>query len=69
MAITFDNIEYIKAHGKNPTGRGSWAFSVDRRGQNDVLFSPSMTLTDAKKWAKAELAAAGVTSGKLYVLS
>lgn len=69
MAITFDNSEYVKSHGKNPTGRGSWAFSVDRDGKHSVLFSPSMTLTDAKKWVKAELATkAGVTGALLYVL-
>jgi len=48
---------YVASHGKNPKGLGSWAFcDVKHSDRNDylsfVVWSPSMTLTEAKKWAK-----------------
>lgn len=48
--IRFDTRQFVLSHGREPRGRGSWAFDSDRRG-NDPVFSPSMTYQDAKKWA------------------
>jgi hypothetical protein len=56
MSIHFDTAEYEISHDKSPEGRGSWAFQVTEinghSGESGVFFSPSLTLTDAKKWAR-----------------
>jgi hypothetical protein len=56
LDIEFNTIEFVKSHGCAPRGRGSWAFSSERNGPiENVLFSPSMTYAEAKKWARAEI--------------
>jgi len=80
-AIFRDN-DYFKSHGKTPKGWGSWAFDLSVEygdgewGERpEPMFSPSMTYTDAKKWAKAEvskflveLANSGVAVTGTYIL-
>lgn len=60
-SIEFDTFTYELSHGKSPRGRGSWAFCpFHLRNAEDymtrTLWSPSMTFTEAKKWAKAQIA-------------
>lgn len=53
MATQFDTSAYVRSHGKQPLGRGSWAFCPDAScDAKKAVFSPSMTLVDAKKWFK-----------------
>lgn len=51
MKIRFDDTPFRAAHGKAPRGRGCWAFAATKNpAMEEVVFSPSMTLTEAKKW-------------------
>lgn len=52
--ITFDfnTAEFCTAHGKEPRGRGSWAFAFEGR---EPVFSPSMTYAEAKRWIKEHI--------------
>jgi hypothetical protein len=64
--ITFETLPFELSHGRSPRGRGSWAFCpFHLRNSNDyiehTLFSPSMTLTEAKRWLKLQPAAATAT--------
>lgn len=55
MNVFFSAAPFLASHGKNPSGRGSWAFSLQRNPANvltDVVFAPSGTLTEAKAWAR-----------------
>lgn len=63
--VQFDTAQFRGSHGREPKGRGSWAFSTDRRGDENLLFSPSMTYADAKKWAVKQPAFKGAF--RLYV--
>jgi len=54
MPVSFDTTEYRFSHGREPRGRGSWAFeSVETREK--FWARGSQTLTEAKR----ELRAAG----------
>lgn len=62
MKIRFHNNEFVRSHGRLPSGRGSWAFQIshinDFEGTADVHFSQGgMTLTEAKKAMKPVLMA------------
>ena len=53
--LEVDDTPFVRSHGRKPTGRGSWAFSLQfdpRDILNDVVFSPSLTFTEAKAWVK-----------------
>jgi len=56
MKATFNTREYERSHFKKPRGYGVWAF-MDESG-DDWMFSPQMTYTDAKAWAKEQKPAA-----------
>lgn len=65
----FDSGPYRASHMKEPRGFGSWAFQV--HGNREILFSPAMTLRDAKRWVKAEIlkvAPAGIDYVEVKVL-
>lgn len=51
-AATFDTAEFFRSHGRQPRGTGCWAFKAD--GQTEWMFSPSMSFSQAKAWAKAQ---------------
>jgi len=59
--IEFCNDEYVRSHQKQPKGFGSWMFALtggERPDYNNMslwLTAPTSTLTDAKKWIKAEV--------------
>lgn len=63
--IQFHTNEYRRSHMREPHGRGSWAFRVG----TDILWSPSMTYTQAKAWAREQLAerAASTSAPVIYV--
>ena len=67
--MKFETTQYVRSHGKQPKGRGSWAFEfdtwIDAAGvdhfetavepETVMVFSPgSMLLTEAKGWFKRE---------------
>lgn len=71
MAIYFIDTEYKFSHGHPPRGRGSWAFSVERNPDSTdpaILWSPSMTFTEAKQWARQQTKARGMKCDALWVL-
>lgn len=56
---TFTNAAFVRSHGKNPSGRGSWifcasrteiAFTDDVNAASLVIAPHSLTLTEAKRW-------------------
>ena len=59
MKVDFHTDEYMFSHAKAPSGRGSWAFQIcainGETGKGGIHFSPSMTLADARRWAKPML--------------
>lgn len=73
-AFTFDTTSYIGAHGKDPKGFGRWGFSIGTSKVEDynvdtVVFTPAMSYTDAKKFAKQTFKDRGMSNGTIYVLS
>jgi hypothetical protein len=56
-SVTFDSTPYELAHGASPRGRGCWAFAPFhlRNDSTAAIRSPLMTLTEAKRWAKAHV--------------
>lgn len=57
MSIEFIATPFVASHGKQPKGRGVWAFSIERNPViDDVWFSPSVTFSDAKKLARQHFA-------------
>jgi hypothetical protein len=52
MKIEFSTHQFVRSHGKEPKGRGSYAFHIEGDVPDAILWSPSMTLGDAKKWAR-----------------
>lgn len=58
--MEFDTIEYVKSHGREPRGRGGWAFSDVRNPSHDVpngepggfFWAPSGTYAEAKRAAR-----------------
>lgn len=55
MRVYFDTTPYRASHLREPRGRGSWAFEFEGYRDRDILWSPSMTYTEAKKWAVEEV--------------
>jgi hypothetical protein len=54
--MTFETLPYEMSHGRSPRGRGSWAFAPFhlRNDSAAAVFSPSMTFTEAKRWARQQ---------------
>lgn len=73
MALEFITTDYEFSHNHTPRGRGSWAFCEGRNPDctsNAILWSPSMTYSEAKAWARREFKRRhGVVNGCVYVLS
>ena len=55
VRVVFDTAPFVRSHMREPKGRGSRAFAFEGR---EPLFSPSMTLADARKWAADQVRAA-----------
>jgi hypothetical protein len=72
LRIMFDASEFELSHGRAPRGRGRWAFSMLRRPDpltDEIHFSPTMTITEARKWIVALLRAMGVEGEHvIYIL-
>lgn len=60
MKVEYFTNAYIASHGHAPKGTGSWAFQIceidGNEGEGKVIFTPPMTLTAAKAWARPYLA-------------
>ena len=54
--MTFETLPFELSHGRSPRGRGSWAFAPFglRKDITAAVFSPNMTFTEAKKWARQQ---------------
>jgi len=54
VRIQFSDAPYRASHLRAPRGRGSWAFSVHRTPRDcaDLVWAPSGTLGEAKRWAR-----------------
>jgi hypothetical protein len=55
MKLEICNTNYVKSHGRNPSGFGSWAFDLSDssdRTYTKTVFAPASTLGDAKKWLR-----------------
>lgn len=63
LKLTYCTAAYIRSHGAAPKGYGRWAFAERTcNGEGEPIFAPhSMTLTDAKKWLRANLLEQGIT--------
>jgi hypothetical protein len=53
--VQFNNDEFRRSHGKEPKGRGSWAFGnrpgADPCSDDQCVFSPGgMSLAEARRW-------------------
>jgi hypothetical protein len=72
LRIMFDTSEFELSHGRAPRGHGRWAFSMLRRPDplaDEIHFSPTMTITEARKWIVARLRAMGVEGEHvIYIL-
>lgn len=58
--IEISSSKFERSHGRKPKGHGAWGFivmddSCDR--EVEIIFSPSMPLNEAKKWAKDQVRA------------
>lgn len=51
MTFEFNTRDFRFSHGKEPRGFGSWAFEIEG---HELVWAPTSTFTDAKKWARAE---------------
>jgi hypothetical protein len=64
--VEFYTTEYQINHGAEPRGRGSWCFSEKRHpdvcAKTGVLWSPSMTFGEAKKWAREQIRAMNLST-------
>ena len=61
-AVKFDTRPYECSHGHAPRGRGSWAFHPDANVSAmspEIIWTPSMTYAEAKKYARPLAAARG----------
>lgn len=52
MTFEFDTREFRLSHSREPRGYGSWAFQFEGR---DIVWAPSSTYADARKWVRAEI--------------
>jgi hypothetical protein len=65
MRHSISTAKYVFAHGKEPKGHGTWAFTVDRsveyhdgrREERSTYFAPrEMSYTEAKRWIRHNVA-------------
>ena len=55
MIVTFDTKNYRTLHRHEPKGKGVWAFTPEfHASESESFFTPCLTYTDAKKFAKAK---------------
>jgi hypothetical protein len=67
--VYVETLEFIRAHGRQPRGRGSWAFCARRNacgGDADIIWENGL-YAQARERAKARAQAQGVD--RLWVLS
>ena len=71
--ITFWDRPFVQTHARSPRGRGSWAFVPMAYHGSDIevdqtILSPSMTYTEAKKWARQRFASIATEVGDLVLV-
>ena len=66
-SVRFDNSPFVRSHGKEPKGRGSWAFQIDGLRDARIEFSPSMTLAEARRWMAERVQAMPACEGVAQV--
>lgn len=75
MSIQISTQKYVNAHGKEPKGRGRWAFEFQhrdidsvRKGEQEVLFAPTMfTYREACAWVRKQVRDRGYQDATVYV--
>lgn len=61
MTVYFDTRQYFWAHGRQPRGRGSWAFQMGPEDKSEPYWvQGSMTYGEAKRVAAVEAKKRGV---------
>ena len=61
--VTIVTTQYVASHGKEPRGRGSWAFQMGGRRDAEIYWTPgSTTYVLAKSLAKIEARKRGVST-------
>jgi len=71
--ITFWDAPFIRTHHRSPRGRGSWAFVPTIYHGSPIelehtVLSPSMTYTEARKWARQHFASIASEVGGLVLV-
>ena len=71
--ITFWDRPFVQTHARSPRGRGSWAFVPSPYHGSGIeldhtVFSPSMTYTEARKWARQRFASIAAEVGDLVLV-
>lgn len=57
---TFTNAKFVRSHGRNPSGCGTWAFQQATTDQaftltGEIVFAPMLlTLGEAKRWMRQQ---------------
>lgn len=63
----FNTIEFEISHGRLPRGRGGWAFALERHAPIDrIVFAPSGTYSDAKRWITDQARRCDVPAGTIF---
>lgn len=60
MAINIDTRQYMRAHGKEPRGRGTWAFIYEDEPARQLWSPANLTYREACAWVRREFRAAGL---------
>lgn len=59
---------YIGAHGRGPSGKGTWAFDVEHVDGRETLWAPSNLLfSEACRWVRREITRRGWTAHAIEV--
>lgn len=67
--IEFITTPFFLSHGKEPKGKGCWAFSLDKKADaENIFFTKSMLYSEAKKEAKKHFKALNEEFNSIYVL-
>lgn len=72
MSYQFSSSQYMRSHGRKPSGRGCWIFAVDewKQGQPNRIWEVPIygTLTEAKKKAAQVARQDGIKSGSTIIV-
>ena len=67
VTVDFDTTQYEFAHGRQPRGRGGWAFQEGDRRSTSPLFWANGTYSEAKRQAREHFTAMARAAEATYV--